>query len=230
MDIQLYYQQKGSGDSLILLHGNGENSDDFKAQIEEFSKYFTVYAIDTRGHGKSLRGTKPFTIRQFEKDLLEFMDLHKIDKANILGFSDGGNIAMVFALQHPDRVLKLILNGANLDAKGIKRTIQWPIEIQYAFYKLFSKRNKKAKLKAEMLGLMVDDPNLTPAEISQIKHETLVIAGTNDMIYERHTKSIAKHIPHAKLEIIHGDHFIAYKEPETFNEKVLAFLLAESKI
>ena len=230
MDIQLYYQQKGSGDPLILLHGNGENSDDFNAQIEEFSKYFTVYAIDTRGHGKSLRGTKPFTIRQFANDLLEFMDVHHIDRANLLGFSDGGNIAMVFALQHPDRVLKLILNGANLDAKGVKRSVQWPIEIQYAFYKLFSKRSEKAKLKAEMLGLMVNDPNLTRAEISQIQHETLVIAGTNDMIQEQHTKSIAKHIPYAQLEIIHGDHFIAYKEPEVFNEKVLAFLFAESKI
>ena len=95
MDIELYYQQKGCGQPLILLHGNGENSDCFQAQIEEFSKYFHVYAIDTRGHGKTLRGTKPFTIRQFAKDLANFMDLHHIPQAHLLGFSDGGNIAII---------------------------------------------------------------------------------------------------------------------------------------
>ena len=59
------------------------------------------------------------------------MDEHKIARAHLLGFSDGGNIAMIFALHYPDRVNRLILNGANLHAKGVKRTTQIPIEIGY---------------------------------------------------------------------------------------------------
>ena len=224
MDIELYYQQKGCGQPLILLHGNGENSDCFQAQIEEFSKYFHVYAIDTRGHGKTLRGTKPFTIRQFAKDLANFMDLHQIPQAHLLGFSDGGNIAIIFALQYPERILKLVLNGANLDPKGMKRSVLWPIEIEYAFYKRFAKRNESAKLKAEMLGLMINDPHIPVAELSKIQHETLVIAGTNDMIQKQHTQCIANHIAHAQLAILSGDHFIAYKQPTAFNQRVLAFL------
>ena len=113
MDIEHYYIDKGQGEPLILLHGNGENCDYFKGQIDEFARYYHVYALDTRGHGKTPRGNAPFTIRQFADDLLGFMDAHSIDKAHLLGFSDGGNIAMVFAIKYPDRVNRLILNGAN---------------------------------------------------------------------------------------------------------------------
>ena len=80
MDIDHYSVEKGQGEPLILLHGNGENCDYFKGQIDEFARYYHVYALDTRGHGKTPRGSAPFTIRQFADDLLEFMDSHSIDK------------------------------------------------------------------------------------------------------------------------------------------------------
>ena len=83
---------------------------------DEFSKHYQVYAVDTRGHGKTPRGIEPFTIRQFAEDLLGFMDEYQIEKAHILGFSDGANIAMIFAIRYPERVDRLILNGGNLDS------------------------------------------------------------------------------------------------------------------
>ena len=214
---------------LILLHGNGEDGSYFEKQMLPFSQHFRVIAIDTRGHGKTPRGDAPFTIRQFADDLLAFMNEHSIAKAHILGFSDGGNIAMVFAIAHPERVEKLILNGANLDASGVKRAVQIPIEIGYRIARLFAKRNPKARLNAEMLGLMVNDPNVTPDELSQIQCPTLVIAGNNDMIKDAHTRLIAKSITNAELAIIPGNHFIANKNPDTFNETVLRFLLNDSK-
>ena len=73
MDIQLHYVEKGCGEVLVLLHGNGEDSSYFEHQIEYFSSYFRVIAVDTRGHGKSERGTKPFTLKQFADDLYDFM-------------------------------------------------------------------------------------------------------------------------------------------------------------
>lgn len=224
MDIRHYYQEKGEGEALILLHGNGENSDYFSDQIEEFSKYYHVYALDTRGHGRTPRGDQPFTIRQFAQDLLEFMDEHQIQQAHLLGFSDGGNIALVFALEYPERIHKLILNGANLDAHGVKWSVQFPIEIGYRIAKLFAKRSDSARQNMGMLGLMVNDPNLSPEEISRIQLPTLVIAGTKDMIKDSHTRLIAHSIPNARLEIIEGDHFVANKESKAFNAKVLAFL------
>ena len=73
MDIKLNYIEKGTGFPFILLHGNGENNEYFIHQVEHFSKSYRVIAIDTRGHGVSLRGNEEFTIRQFAKDLLNFM-------------------------------------------------------------------------------------------------------------------------------------------------------------
>ncbi len=224
MDIKHYYQEKGSGEPLILLHGNGEDCSYFKGQIDEFAGHYHVYALDTRGHGKTPRGNMPFTIRRFADDLLEFMDGHQIEKAHILGFSDGGNIAMVFAINYPDRVDKLILNGANLNAGGVKRGTQIPIEIGYRIASMFAGKSESAKLNAEMLGLMVNDPNVEPEELKKISAKTLVIAGTKDMIKEAHTKLIAENIPDKELVFIEGDHFIASKKPKEFNEAVLRFL------
>lgn len=224
MDINHFYLEKGQGEPLILLHGNGENSDYFAKQIDAFSSLYHVYAIDTRGHGKTPRGESPFTIRQFAEDLLGFMDRHQIGKAHILGFSDGGNIAMVFAIYYPERVNRLILNGANMNTAGVKRTTQIPIEIGFRIARKFSEKSDAAKRNAEMLGLMVDQPNVSIEELRRIQAKTLVIVGTRDMIKEEHTKLIAANISDSELVIIKGNHFIASKNEEIFNEKVLNFL------
>ena len=227
MDIEHFYIEKGQGEPLILLHGNGENCDYFVGQTDAFARRFHVYALDTRGHGKTPRGNAPFTIRQFADDLLAFMDAHGIDKAHLLGFSDGGNIAMIFAMKYPERVNKLILDGANLNAKGVRRSIQIPIEIGYRIAKVFANKSDEARRNTEMLGLMVNDPNVRPEELSAIKAKTLVMAGTKDMIKEDHTRLIARSIPDSRLVILEGDHFIANKCPAAFNQAVLDFLVTE---
>lgn len=225
MDITLHYTEQGNGKPLLLLHGNGEDGSYFSHQIACFSKNFRVIAVDTRGHGKSPRGTKPFTIRQFAEDLKDFMDGLSIEKADILGFSDGGNIALVFALRYPERVDRLILNGANLNAHGVKLQVQLPIIAGYKIASLFARKSPEARKNAEMLGLMVHDPNVDAKELSRISAKTLVIAGTKDMIKERHTREIAEHIPNSKLVLLTGNHFIAAQNPEAFNRVVEEFLL-----
>lgn len=224
MDIPLHYEAHGTGPALLLLHGNGEDHTYFIHQTACFSAAYRVIAIDTRGHGQSPRGEAPFTIAQFARDLLDFMDAMGLDKAHILGFSDGGNIALAFALAHPDRVDRLILNGANLYPGGVKPFVQLPIVLGYRIASLFAGKSEQAKRNAEMLGLMVKEPNLSPADLRQLPVPALVIAGTRDMIRERHTRLIAKSLPNARLVLLPGDHFIANKQPDAFNQAVWDFL------
>lgn len=224
MDISLYYREKGNQEPLILLHGNGEDGSYFKNQTDYFSDRYRVIALDTRGHGKSPRGVKPFTIEQFACDLYDFMTGMEISSAIILGFSDGANIAMKFALKYPGKVKALILNGGNLNLKGVKRSTQIPIEIGYRIARRFESKSPDAKKNAEMLGLMVNEPNIERSELAKITAPTLVICGRNDMIKEAHTKEIAENIPNAKLSIIKGDHFIANKRHAAFNKEVEGFL------
>ena len=224
MDIKLNFVEQGQGQPLILLHGNGENCDYFEHQIPFFSQDYHVIAIDTRGHGQSPRGEKPFTIQQFAEDLHDFMDENGIEKAVILGFSDGGNIALTFALKYPERVEKMIVDGANLFPSGVKPLYQWPIEIGYRIAKMFSKKSDKALHNAEMLGLMVNEPHIEPSELSHLTMPVLVVAGTNDMIKDSHTRLIYKNLSNAQLSIIDGDHFVANKNANAFNKVVDEFL------
>ena len=220
----LYYKEKGKGKPLILLHGNGEDSSYFESQMDYFSQTRRVIAVDTRGHGRSPRGPAPFTIRQFAEDLREFVEEMGIERADLLGFSDGGNIAIIFALRYPERVDRLILNGANLWSRGVKPSVQIPIILGYYAASFFGHFSGKARANAELLRLMVKDPNIEQEELRSIQSPTLVIAGERDMIREEHTRLIAAEIPGAKLRIIPGDHFIAAGNPEAFNREVDRFL------
>ena len=224
MDIRLHYTEKGTGEPLILLHGNGENSGYFVHQIDFFSQKYRVIAVDTRGHGKSPRGKAPFRIRQFAEDLRDIMDELEIERANILGFSDGGNIAVTFALKYPQRVNRLILNGANLFPRGMRLCVLIPIIIAYRFVSLFASVSERAKKSAGLLRLMAEEPQISPRELAGLSVRTLVIAGTRDMVKDSHTRLIFCSLPDAELAIMKGDHFIAAKKPQEFNRIVWNFL------
>lgn len=221
MDISLYYEKRGAGEPLVLLHGNGEDGSYFLHQMEAFSREFLVYALDTRGHGRSPRGSAPFTISQFAEDLLAFLDEQGLKRVNLLGFSDGGNIALTFALRHPERVRRLVLNGANLTPRGVKAWVQLPIVLGYQIASRL--KSPKARTNAEMLGLMVHEPQIPPSELAGLMMPVLVIAGTRDMIREDHTRLMAREIPRARLALIPGNHFIARRNPAAFNRAVWSF-------
>lgn len=224
MDISLYYAERGEGQPLVLLHGNGESHRYFAGQIDFFAASRRVIAVDTRGHGASPRGTAPFTIAQFALDLEEFLDGLGLEQVDLLGFSDGGNIALTFALAHPERLRRLVLNGANLDPGGVKRTVQFPIELGYRAARRAAKRDPRAVRNMELLGLMVNHPHIEPAALRTLEVPTLVIAGTRDLIRAEHTRLIAGSLPQGELVFIRGNHFIAAKNPDAFNAAVDEFL------
>ena len=205
MDIRLCCVEAGEGFPLGLLHG-------------PFSQHFRVIAVDTRGHGESPRGTAPFTLEQFAEDLKEFLDGRSITRCHLLGFSDGGNIALLFALKYPEYVEKLILNGADLCPSGVKLTTQLPIVLGWGMC-------RKARANWEMLDLMVTQPHIPTEALARLPMPALVVAGERDMIREGHTRAIAAAIPDSRLAILPGDHFVARRNWQTFNPLVLDFLL-----
>lgn len=184
--VKLYYEEKGMGQPMVLLHGNGEDSSYFKNQIEYFSKKYRVIAVDTRGHGKSERGTAPFTLRQFARDLKQFLDEMGLRRIILLGFSDGGNIALIFTILHPQYVDRLILNGANLTPSGMKAGVIGSIYCSYLKECLAGAKGDKKK--KELLQLMLREPHIRPVYLKTMRKPVLVIAGTRDMIRTGHTK------------------------------------------
>lgn len=224
MDIQLNYITAGQGFPLILLHGNGEDHTYFKHQMGPFSEKFRVIALDTRGHGQSPRGTAPFTLEQFAEDLKGFLDSREISRCHLLGFSDGANIALLFALKYPEYVEKLVLNGADLYPSAVKLSTQIPIVLGWGLLQVIRRFDKKAQPKWELLDLMTTQPHIKPESLSALTMPTLVAAGDRDMIREKHTRLIARSIPNSQLAILPGDHFVARRNWQALNPLVLNFL------
>lgn len=224
MDIQLNDTTAGQGFPLILLHGNGEDHTYFKHQMGPFSEKFRVIALDTRGHGQSPRGTAPFTLEQFAEDLKGFLDSREISRCHLLGFSDGANIALLFALKYPDYVEKLVLNGTDLYPSAVKLSTQVPIVLGWGLLQVIRRFDKKAQPKWELLDLMTTQPHIKPASLAALTMPTLVAAGDRDMIREKHTRLIARSIPNSQLAILPGDHFVARRNWQAFNPLVLNFL------
>lgn len=228
MNFQHAYREYGSGEPLLLLHGNGEDGSLFEKQIPAFSPYYRVIVPDTRGHGASPRGEAPFTLSQFADDLLAFVNRLGLPPCRIVGFSDGANIAMHFAVRYPALLRRLVLCGGNYAASGVKPSFQIPIELGYRLLRRIEKKKPELLPKREMLGLMTEDTGLRPEDLVKIRVPTLVMAGDRDLIRRSHTEAIHHLIPGSRLAILRGPHDLMRKNPVAFNRTVLAFLREES--
>ena len=224
MDIELFYEEMGSGEPLILLHGNGEDHTIFDNVAKHFAKQYHVIAIDTRGHGKSPLGDEPFSLYQFAEDLNEFMNEQKIEKANILGFSDGGNVALIFASKYAEKVIKLIANGANTKPSGIKPLVHLAMLFRYMLYSVAAAFSGKFELKKALYYIMLHEPHITKEELEQITAPTLVLVGTEDLIRESESKYIKKSIPNSEIVFVLGDHFIVKNNTKDYIFAVEKFL------
>lgn len=227
-NVKIYYELEGSGfETLVFIHGNSEDMRYFDAQIRYFKSKYRILSIDSRGHGESTKFNINISLNMIADDIFIVMDTLNIKKAHIIGFSDGANIAMLMALRNLSRIKSLILVGGNIYPSGIKLGYQISAFAGYIFFSMAYKFNKNIRLNRDLFGLMVREPNIKPKQLNSITVKTLVIAGENDLIKEKHTKMIAANIPNSKLCIVpDADHFLSFKKPEVFNKIVDDFLSA----
>lgn len=219
--IDLYYETYGSGEPLLMLHGNGGSINAFKFQIPFFEKHYQVIAIDSRLQGKS--GGSPDTIsyEMMAADFCALLDYLHIASANVLGWSDGGIDGIMMALHCPEKVKRLAISGANTVPDT---TALYPADVQ-GMYDFVAKPGKASKKEIALTQMMIDQPNILYAELKQIHCPTLVMAGDQDMIRPEHTLKIFQSIPGAQLCIFpNSGHGVCQQHPDFFNETVLRFL------
>lgn len=218
--IQLYYEIYGSGEPLIMLHGNGGSINSFKFQIPFFEKYYQVIAIDSRLQGKS--GGSPDTISYelMASDFCGLMDFLHIESANVLGWSDGGIDGLLMALNCPDKVKKLAASGANTVPDS---TALYPNDLKGMRDFIANSENASDASKA-LVQMMIDQPNIPYSDLGKIRCPVLVMAGDKDMIRPEHTLKIFQSIPSAFLCIFpDSNHGVCQQHPDLFNETVLRF-------
>ncbi len=218
--IQLYYETYGSGEPLIMLHGNGGSINAFYKQIPFFEKYYQVIAIDSRLQGKSGGSPDSISYELMASDFCALMDFLQIKSANVLGWSDGGIDGILMAMNCPKKVRKLAFSGANTvpdttaltnaDLQGMKNFVANP--------------GNASKTALALTQMMIDQPNIPFGDLKQIHCPTLVMAGDHDMIKAEHTLKIYQSIPGAQLCIFPDSHHgVCQQHPELFNETVLNF-------
>lgn len=222
-EFSMFYSVCGSGEVLLMLHGNGEDGTVFSNQVQVFSEFFTVYTPDSRWHGKSGNGGGVLTYQNMAADVLEFMDCLGIQSAHIFGFSDGANIALMMAQLAPERMKSMVLLGANAAPGGLVACTRLWMRCAYAAFFLCAWL-PACRRKRYLYGLMLQGPHITREELAGIGVQTLVIAGQKDVVRQAHTRHIADTLQNADLCILKGcDHFALMKAPDMVNECVRLF-------
>jgi len=217
--IKLYYETYGSGEPLIMLHGNGGSINVFRNQIPFFEKYYRVIAIDSRLQGKSGGSADTISYEMMASDFCALLDQLQIKSAYVLGWSDGGIDGILMALNCPDRVKKLAASGANTVAD----TTAMP-QTDFVEMKKVVANPQSSPIEKALNQMMIDQPNISYAELGQIKCPVLIMAGDRDMIKAEHTLKIFQSIPGASLCIFPDSHHgVCIQHPELFNETVLSF-------
>jgi pimeloyl-ACP methyl ester carboxylesterase len=124
-NVKIYHEVYGTGPALVLLHGNGGSIARMTCQISFFSSSHRVIAVDSRGRGKSDDGAERFTFEQQADDVAALLAQEHIERADMLGQSDGGIIALVFGIRHPGQVQKIVASAPNLWPDAL---FQWNID------------------------------------------------------------------------------------------------------
>ena len=217
-DAKIYYEEYGSREPLILLEGNNGLISDFYNQIPFLSQQFRVIAMDTRAQGKSLDFAKnDYGYEKLADDLLQIVEVLKLEKVNIVGWSDGGITGLIFNSKNPGLVDKLVTVGANTHPDGVNEELLKSIKKRHD-----STTDEKEKRR---LKLMINYPNITLDDLNKIKNPVLVIAGDDDEIKLEHTEQLAKMIENSKLEIIDkSTHNVPFDQPEILNNLLVNFL------
>jgi pimeloyl-ACP methyl ester carboxylesterase len=230
--ISLFVATFGKGEPLIMLHGGAGNGDHFANQVPAFGAKYTVFVVDSRGHGRSTTSAEPFSYAQMADDLVALMDWLKLPVASIVGWSDGGATALDLAVRHPTRVRKLVVVGQNATRSGAKSagtTQTFPAYFARCaadFARLSGRPKDFAALQQALRPMWRTQPNFSDAQLAGITAPTLLLDGDHDEIVRaEHLVRVAKVIPKAKLIFIpNASHFVMFQQPEAFNQAVLQFL------
>jgi pimeloyl-ACP methyl ester carboxylesterase len=231
--ISIHYAIYGHGSPVIFLHGGLANTDYWGNQVAAVAAHHTVILMDSRGHGRSTRDTRPYGYDLMADDVVALMDNLKISKADIVGWSDGAILGIDLAMRHKDRVGKVFAFAANTVTSGLKDGVEKNptfaayIERAGREYGERSATPKEYNAFVEQISKMwAEQPNWSDAQLKAIDTPVLVVDGDHDEgIKLEHTEYIAATIPHAGLLILPNvSHFAFLQDPRQFNFAILHFL------
>jgi pimeloyl-ACP methyl ester carboxylesterase len=226
----IYYEEYGKGEPLLIIHGNNGSIKSMENQIEYFKNKYRVIVADNRGHGKSELKTDSLTYVQITKDWDGIVNYLKIDSINIVGWSDGGIIGLKMGISGKSKIKKIVAMGANLrpDSTAVH---SWAIKHDLKSLKMIKSKIQEEDttqnwdLQKQLLEILLAQPNIPIKDLSKIKAKVLIMAGDEDITKNKHSLEMYENIPKAQLCIMPGEtHYTPVSNPKLFNEIVNRFL------
>ncbi len=197
--VSIHYEVMGQGRPMLMLHGNGESGEIFTEAAERLKERFTLYLVDSRGHGQS-SPVSAYHYADMAQDMHDLIVALRLDKPILYGFSDGGIVGLIMVIRWPDLLSVLIVSGANIAPIGLS------VKTLFLCWMDYFKDPQPLKL------MMLTEPHIPARALKTIKTPTYVLAGSSDLITFPHTKRIARAIPHSVLKIFedetHGSYIV----------------------
>jgi pimeloyl-ACP methyl ester carboxylesterase len=238
--VDTWYDEAGRGEPLVLLHGGMCTNETWGGQTPAFAERFRTLAPERRGHGHTADVEGPLTYAGMATDTIGFLDEVVGGPAHLVGWSDGGIIGLLVAIERPDLVRKLVVIGTNYDTAGIVP------EAEEMFAQMTPDGPGMARLRglyemhspdgpehwpvvfAKFLEMAAREPHIAVADLARISAPTLVLIGDDDMVSLEHTAALYRAIPSGELAVVPGtSHTVLMEKPELTNRMVLDFLEEE---
>jgi pimeloyl-ACP methyl ester carboxylesterase len=218
---RIYYAVQGNGPTLLLLHGGGDSGEhSFVRQLDAFSESHHIVAPDQVGQGRTPSVPGPLSYTAMMQDTAMLLEMLKLKHVDVVGFSDGGILALMLAIQHPELVRRLVISGVNIAPEGLNAD-----DLQ----ELRAAQTAKPKTIDEKLAQLwftsPTEKELSLELLAQIAQPVLLISGDRDAITLEHTVQIFHALPKAELCVLPDtDHATFSGRAEWLNPIIDAFL------
>jgi len=241
--IKLYYEEYGNGTPLLLIHGGLSSINSVSVLIPELAKRFRVIAVDCPGQGRSEQADS-LSYQLMADHFSKMIDLLRLDSLYVVGYSDGGNVALLLAADRSDKVKKSVAFAAaantsgylpeavaglsQLNPEAVETYFKWWLE---PHLQLTPQKDKWKKFINDFRKMCATPVIVSGDKLKKIKTPVLIIQGDNDIVRPEHSVQLHQAIQKSQLCIVPAaSHFILYEKPELFNLIVAEFLTKEPKL
>lgn len=214
--IKMYYEISGTGSPLVLIHGGGSTiKTNFSRIMPLLAKTHQVIAVELQAHGHTGDRDAPETFAQDADDVAELLNQLSIPKADMLGFSNGGQTCLELGIRHADKVRKLIIASAFYSRDAVPETFWKGFEtpdfnhmpqIYKDEYLKIGTQEGLMNMFNKDAGRMYAFKGWTDEDLKKIKAPSFVVIGDQDLPTPEHAAKMARLLPHGRLAVLPGTH------------------------
>ena len=225
--VRLYYEIYGQGPALLVMHGNDGSIVTMGCQIAYFSGSHRVIAVDGRGRGNSEDGKTRFTFELQADDFAALLEHEHIDKADLLGHSDGGIIALVMGIRHADKVNRIVAGSPNLRPDALVDSLLANMNQGLAFVNSKLAAGDKSQNWSRLQRQIqqdLDEPHISLLQLRTIQAPVLLIGADQDLIKAEHFREMARNLAQGRLVIVPMTIHQNLPTTSLFNSEAASFL------